>query len=253
MIKRSAASQDERGGRMRRQIMWVLFLYLGGVTCASAQTANIIPPIEAIIAGMALARAENQARFRTYIVTRDYMLFGKERAKTKSQVTADVSLVPPTTKKYTILKAKGAGFGETVVSRMLKSEVEIAKDCASTDFSPDNYDFRFILVESLGGQRCYLLELIPKRKDKNLLLGKIWVDAGTYLPQRIEGEPAKTPSWWLRRLHMELSFGEVGGMWLQTALEATAVVRILGPHTIVSRDVKYQLNDPVVAIQLQHQ
>jgi len=36
-------------------------------------------------------------------------------------------------------------------------------------------------------------------------------------------------------------------MWLQTALEATATVRILGPHTMVSRDVKYQLGEEVVA------
>ena len=115
---------------------------------------------------MALARAENQARFRSYIVTRDYELFGKERAKTKSQVTADISFVPPATKKYTIQKAIGASFGETLVRRMLKSEVEIAKDYASTDFSPENYDFRFILEENTGGQRRYVLELLPKKRQE---------------------------------------------------------------------------------------
>jgi Outer membrane lipoprotein-sorting protein len=236
---------------MSQRIMWVLFLYLGGAACTSAQTASTIPPIEAIIAGMTLARAENQAHFRSYIVTRDYELFGKEREKTKSHVIADISFVPPATKNYTIQKAIGTSFGETIVRRMLKSEVEIAKDYASTDFSPDNYDFRFILEENIGGQRCYLLELTPKRNDNNLMQGKIWVDAGTYLPQRIEGEPVKTPSWWLRRLHIELSYGKVGGMWLQTALEATATVRILGPHTMVSRDVKYQLSELVAADHLQ--
>ena len=238
---------------MRQQIMWGIFFYLSGAAFTSAQTASTVPSIKDIIASMTLARAENQARFRSYIVTRDYELFGKERTKTKSQVTVEISFVPPSTKKYTIQNAIGASFGETLVHRMLKSEVEIAKDYASTDFSPENYDFRFLLEEITGGQRLYVLELLPKRKDKNLLQGKIWVDAGTYLPQRIEGEPVKTPSWWLRRLHIELSFSEVGGMWLQTALEATATVRILGPHTIVSRDVKYQLSDLVAVTQLQRQ
>jgi hypothetical protein len=238
---------------MWHRIIGVLFLYLCGAACALAQTASAIPPIEAIIAGMALARAENQARFRSYIVTRNYELFGKEREKAKSHVIADISFVPPATKKYTIQKANGTRFGMTIVRRMLMSEVEIARDYALTDFSPSNYDFRFIIEENAGGQRCYLLELLPKRKDKNLLQGKIWVDASTYLPQRIEGEPLKTPSWWLRRLHIELSYGEVGGMWLQTALEATAAVRILGPHTMVSRDVKYQLSDLVANAHLQRQ
>jgi hypothetical protein len=228
----------------------VLFLYLGVATCASAQTGSVIPPIEGIIAGMAQARAENQARFRSYIVTRDYMLFGKERSKTKSRVIADISFVPPATKTYTIQKTNGTGFGETIVRRMLMSEVEIAKDYTSTDFSRENYDFRFILEENVGGRRCYVLELLPRRKDKNLLQGKIWVDAGTYLPRRVEGSPIKTPSWWLRSLRFELSYGEVGGMWLQTALEATATVRVFGPHAMVSRDVKYQLDDQVVAAHL---
>jgi hypothetical protein len=235
---------------MRQRIIGLLFFYLGVATCASAQTERIIPPIEGIIAGMALARAENQARFRAYIVTRDYKLFGKEKSKTRSQVIADISFVPPATKTYTIQQVNGTGFGETIVRRMLMSEVEIAKDYTSTDFSTDNYDFRFILEENVGGRRCYVLELLPRRKDRNLLTGKIWVNAGTYLPQRIEGAPIKTPSWWLRSLRFELSYGEVSGMWLQTALEATATVRILGPHTMVSRDVKYQLGDQVVAAQL---
>jgi hypothetical protein len=237
---------------MRQRIMGLLFLCLGGAACASAQTASIIPPIEDIITGMVLARAENQAHFRSYIVTRDYELFGKERAKTKSHVIAEISFIPPATKKYTIQKAAGTSFGETIVRRILTSEVEIALDYTSTDFSPDNYDFHFLIAENAGGRRCYVLELLPKRKDTNLLQGKIWVDTVTYLPQRIEGEPVKTPSWWLQRLHIELGYGEVSGMWLQTALKASATVRILGPHTMVSHDVKYQLSDQVAADHLQH-
>jgi len=231
---------------MHPKYMWAILLCLGLAAGARAQSANMAPPMELIIAGMAQARAENQARFRPYIVTRDYQLFGRERTKTKVHLMADISFVPPATKKYAIQKAEHTGFGQTIVRRMLTSEVEIAKDYAATDFSPENYDLRFIHEENVGEQRCYLLELFPKRKGKNLMRGKIWVDANTYLPRRIVGEPVKTPSWWLRSLRIELNYSEVGGMWLQTDLEATAIVRILGPHTMVARDVKYQLSDLVV-------
>jgi hypothetical protein len=245
----TAGSKLDWLGRASTATAFVALLAIGQCTAQNpvGVPPNTTPPIEAIIAGMARARAENQRRFRSYVVTRDYKLFGNERSKTKVHLMADISFVPPATKKYTIQKADGAGFGETIVRRMLMSEVEIAKDYASTDFSPDNYDLRFIHEGNVGGQRCYVLELLPKRKNKNLLQGNIWVDAGTYLPRHIEGEPVKTPSWWLRRLRIELDYGEVGGMWLQTALEATAVVRILGPHTIIARDVKYELSDLVVA------
>ena len=45
------------------------------VACASAQTESSAPTVETITARMAQARAENQVRFRPYIVTRDYKLF----------------------------------------------------------------------------------------------------------------------------------------------------------------------------------
>jgi len=55
----------------------------------------------------------------------------------------------------------------------------------------------------------------------------------------------KAPSWWVRDVRIALRYGDVGGMWLQTASEATARVRILGPCTMVSRDVKYKITELV--------
>jgi outer membrane lipoprotein-sorting protein len=229
---------------VRQQSSCLLFLVVV-VSCASAQTESTVPTVETIIARMAQARADNRARFRSYIVTRDYKLFGKEREKTESQVTADVIFDPPDFKKYTIQQTSGAGLGEKIVRRMLESEVEVTKDYSSTDISPDNYDFRFIREEDVSGQRSYVLELLPRRKDKNLLRGNIWVDANTYLLRRTEGEPAKRTSWWLRDVRIALLYGYVSGMWLQTASESTAKVRILGQYTMVSRDVKYKISELV--------
>src|SRR6185503_15182175 len=107
------------------------------------------------------------------------------------------------------------------------------------------YDFRLVREEEIGGQRCYVLELQPRRKDKRLLRGSIWVDASTYLLRRTEGEPAKGVSWWLRDEHITFIYGDVNGMWLQIASESTANVRILGQYTMVSRDVDYKIGDPV--------
>ena len=231
---------------LRQQTSWLLFLYLvAAMASASAQTGSSIPTAETIIASMAQARAENRARLRPYIVTREYKLYGRERQATKSEVVADVSFVPPDSKEYTIQQINGSGLGKMIIGRMLEKEVEVTKDYGATDISPDNYDFRFIREEEVSGQRCYVLELLPRRKDKNLLRGNIWVDANTYLLRRTEGQPAKAPSWWVRDVRIALRYGDVGGMWLQTASEATAHVRILGPCTMVSRDVKYKITELV--------
>jgi hypothetical protein len=236
----------ERMAAMRPQTLWLPFICLVGMAaCASAQTAEIPPTVETILARMAEARSDNETSFRPYTVTRDYKLFGKEREKTRAQVIADVIFVPPDSKNYSIQMANGTGFGERLVRRMLANEVEIAKDFSATDFSPDNYDFRFIREENVNSQSCYVLELIPKRKEKHLIRGTLWVDAGTYLLRRAEGAPAKSPSWWIRNPRIVLLYGDFGGMWLQTGLEGTANVRIFGPFTIVSSDVKYEIDEVV--------
>jgi hypothetical protein len=222
-------------------------LFLGLVvvgTGASAQTGGIVPTVETIIARMVQARTDNRASFRSYIVTRDYRLFGKDRNNSKSQVIADVTFVPPGFKKYAIQRTQGSRLGEKIVRRMLKGEAEITKEYSSTDISMANYDFRFIGAESLGDQLTYKLELLPRRKDPYLLRGNIWVDAKTYLLRRSEGEPAdKSPSWWLRNVRIELAYGDVDGMWLQTASEATVNVRIFGRYTMVTRDLAYKIGD----------
>jgi hypothetical protein len=212
---------------------------------ASAQTGNSAPPAETIIARLAQARAENRVRLRPYTVTRDYKLFGKDKSTAKSEVIADVVFVPPDSKKYTIEETNGSGLGQILVRRMLANEAEVAKDYVATDISADNYDFRFLREADASGQHCYVLELLPRRIERHLLHGNIWVDANTYLLRRMEGKPAQPPSWWVRDVSVTFVYGDVGGMWLQTATEAAADVRILGHTTMVSRDVKYQITELV--------
>src|SRR5206468_3467301 len=72
--------------------------------------------------------------------------------------------------------------------------------------------------------------------------------AETYHPLKIEGEPAKSPSWWVKSVKLSLTFGPVGDMWLQTGTQAVANVRLLGQHTMIARDVNYQLPIQVAAL-----
>ena len=230
----------------RQQAGWLLFLYLvAGMARASPQTGNSVATAETIVARMAQARAENRARLRPYIVTRNYKLFGKDESKAKSEVIADVAFIPPDSKKYTIEETNGSGLGQILVRRMLANEAEVTRDYVATDLSADNYNFRFIREADASGQRCYVLEVLPRRIERHLLHGDIWIDANTYLLRRFAGELAKPPSWWVRDVNVTFVYGDVGGMWLQTATEAAADVRILGRTTMVSRDVKYKIPELV--------
>ena len=227
-----------------RQIEWSVLIFLAStVACASAQTESPVLT-ENIIAQMAQAGEDNHSHFRPYVVTVDYKLFGKEAVVPASEVIAELAFLPPYLKSYAIRDVIGIHIGERIVRRMLEGQMAFAKDSGSTDISQDNYNFRFIREDDVNGHHCYVLELLPRRKSKNLLHGNIWVDAKTYLLHRVEGEPVKSSSWWLEDVRIVLLFGYVGEMWMQTSSESTADVRIVGQYKMISQVVSYQIDQP---------
>jgi len=218
-----------------------LLLSLAAVAWA-ADPVNTLPSTESIVAHLREARAHNRAQLRPYQVVRDYQLFGKEQ-KRKSEVTAYIDYVPPDVQNFTLERNNGVNIGEVIVRKILESEQEILTNQGATDVSPANYSFRLLRKDVLNRQPCYVLELHPRRKDSKLLDGLMWVDASSYMILRMEGEPARAPSWWVHDIHVALEFREVHGMWLQTALRSTANVRLLGQHTLVSHDVEYKMGE----------
>ena len=236
----------ERSLLARTRIPLLVLLNFAGLGAAASYGQNAIPTVDLILLRMARARTNNQARLRPYSVTRHYRLVGSQE-QTRSEVVADVSFVPPAFKQFVIQKSSGIGLGERIVRQMLEHETDIVKNNSATDMTSANYDFRFLREEELSGQPCYVLQMLPRRSDKTLLRGQIWVDSLTYLLRRTEGEPGKAPSWWLRNARIVLVYGEVEGMWLQTASESTADVRFLGRHTMLSRDVRYQVSELVAS------
>jgi hypothetical protein len=211
-----------------------------------AATAERTPELVTILRRIREVTLANRARSRPYVVTRNYRLFGGNAQRPDSEVIAEISFVPPATKTYTIQKASGSERGENVVRRILNKETEMAGD-DSSHLTLENYDFAFLGRETLNGRPCFVLGLTPKRKSTELVLGNAWVDAETYQIHRIQGKPAKNPSWWLKEVELTLEFGEVDGMWLHNATEAVAEVRLFGRRTLVSRSLDYQTAREVAA------
>jgi hypothetical protein len=230
--------------RIRQQIAWSVLLFLTAAVARGSAQTETPTSTENIIARMTQAEQHNHSHFQPYVVTRDYKLFEKVATVPTSEVVADLTFVPPYLKSYAIRYTHGTSMGESIVRRMLEGEMAFAKDSGSTGISKGNYDFRFIRDEDINGQHCYVLALLPRRRAKNLLRGSIWVDTNTYLIHRVEGEPVKSSSWWLRDVRITLQFGYIGEMWTQTSSESTADVRIVGEFKMISQDVSYQIDQP---------
>ncbi len=113
---------------------------------------------------------------------------------------------------------------------------------STSDISHNNYDFVFLQQEKLGDVPTYLLRMIPKRKEKDLLNGLVWVDTRTFRIQRIEGTPTKKPSWWIKSLYITLQYTDLHGLWLPTYMRAGAAVRVAGSYLLTGEDVALQLS-----------
>jgi len=194
--------------------------------------------LDAIVLRMEREQVQNRLRTQAYTVEREYQLLGDDD-KLLSQVTAAVSYQPPKTKDYSIQAASGSGQGKKLVRKVLEHERATARTPEAAEVSRRNYRFRLLRSERLDGQDCFVLALEPLREDKNLIAGEAWVDQKTFLLRRVEGTPAKSPSWWLKDVRVTMSYAPVGegDVWLQTATFAEAKVRFFGRRALASRNV----------------
>ncbi len=227
---------------MIRRLSLYLLILLRGVGTSYAADRSAVPNVETIVQRMAQARTDNLAILRAYTVKRNYTLVGKDPQDTQARVMVQISFTPPSAKKFVIQESSGTRFGERAVRQMLENETAIVKNHDSTEMSLANYEFHLLREDLCGAKRCFVLSITPRRKDKTLLVGQIWVDAATYLLHRTEGAPAKGPSWWLRDSSIIFTYGDVDGMWLQTASESKADVRFVGRYTMYSRDIEYAVS-----------
>ncbi len=186
---------------------------------------------------MQQAQTESRDRSVAYTETREYQLSASGSQKPDSKVVAEVNFVPPAGKEYTIVQTQGSDRGANVVRKVLDRESHMAGQTDQHAITPSNYDLTLLGREALDGRDCYVLQLIPKRREVDLVRGKAWVDAASFRILRIEGETAKSPSWWIKNLQVTLNYGELNGVWVQNSTHAVADVRLIGTHVLNSRDV----------------
>ena len=186
---------------------------------------------------------ENPAHSRPYEVTREYKVFRGSDTQPSSEVMAQINFVPPNQKTYKITQSRGNSRGEKIVRDLLDQEIEAAKKTNCSDISRGNYDFVFLRQENFGLIPEYVLAIVPKRKDKYLLRGQIWLDATTFRIRRIEGLPAKSPSFWIKNIHVTLQFAKLGDMWIPISFDAIGSVRLLGAFTFSGLNI--QAPEPV--------
>jgi hypothetical protein len=225
----------------------IIFLAtLASSSQAPARPAELKPPdLNLILQRLEEVQHQDPAQSRPYEVTREYKVFRGYDKQPTSEVMAQINFVPPDMKTYKITQARGNFRGEKIVRELLDRETESAKRGHGSEISPANYDFVFLRQEVFGVVPEYVLRIVPKRKDRYLLRGQIWVDASTFHIRRIEGIPAKSPSFWIKDIHITLQYAELNGMWIPISFDAIATVRLLGQYSLAGLNIRAPTSYPL--------
>jgi hypothetical protein len=203
-----------------------------------AQETKVAPPnLNSILDSLERTGEQNPALAEPHEVMREYKVFHGDDPKPISDVTTQITFTPPDVKTFKITDAQGSATGKKIVSAILEQEVASAKEGHQRDISRANYNFVFLREQNFGVVPEYVLHVIPKRREKGLLVGDIWVDAKTYRVRQIMGVPLKTPSFWVKDLHITVQFAAVNQMWLPVFVDAIATVRFLGIYTLSGLDL----------------
>jgi hypothetical protein len=206
--------------------------------CCPVAQAQTTSSTDAIVASMARAYAENRTHLRPYVLTRRYLVL--KSGQQKSKIIAAIVYLPSQANTFEIRESTG-GKAEGVVRKLLEKEMQLARDFQAVGFNIANYEFQLLGEESVAGAECYVLAIHPKRKSKDLLDGKIWVDKGLSLVRRVQGRPVKPPSWWVKEVSFTVDYGSLEGMWLQIGSSGEANVRFAGKYTLSSQKIAFAL------------
>jgi len=123
-----------------------------------------------------------------------------------------------------------------VIEPLLVAERDSARTGVrvQTDISGRNYEFR--LLEFDQETSSYVFEAFPRNPGKYNFRGKVWIDAPSHGIRRIEGEPARAPSFWVRKTRFVHEYARFGEFWLPVRNHTEVQLRIFGRSAL---DIEY--------------
>ena len=225
-----------------KNAFFTLVIMIYAARIASAQTSDPLPSAEDVVAKMMQFDAQRQSELTGYTAIRHYAAMNKKR---HAEMLVRVSCDRSGAKQFTIVSEEGSGsIRKHVLHKLLSEETEASRrgTRASTRLIPDNDEFQMVGRETLETGPAYVMSVVPKTQNKYLINGKIWVDANDYSIVRIEGQPAKNPSFWVRSVHFVHTYQKEGQFWFASSTRTTSEIRIFGESELTIENSDYTLN-----------
>jgi hypothetical protein len=213
--------------------------FLAALTTTTVRAQQ--PDAAAVIHGI---DASVQARFDSiaeFTVTEHYAVYrGKDAAKPMAEMTVKTLYKRDEGKSYTILSQSGPDIVKKMAFSSLLDNEKHINDPATREaswFISANYEMKLRPggPQMLDGRECFVLDITPKHKAPNLIVGTMWVDAKDESLVKIQGMASKSPSIWAGPTQMMRQYVNINGYAMATHARAESSSFLFG-QTVVTID-----------------
>jgi hypothetical protein len=221
----------------------ILLLLPRGATAAEINQSSPLTAVEVIQRMLELDKARRFA-LQQYTSNRRYVADNRKFNK-HAEVAVREKYVYPGKKEFETLSETGSDYiRRKVISKLIDAEQDSAQNDNrdQTRITPENYKFELLGTEEQEGHPCFLIAVIPNHSKKYLMKGRIWVHQEDFAIVRMEGSPAKNPSFWTRKVEFTRRYQKHGPFWLPASIESESEVLIAGKSSL-----KIEYSDYVIA------
>jgi hypothetical protein len=218
------------GSDLKRTLIALLLIFCCGKPLLHAAPASM--SLDQLLVQMAQQDAQRASSLRVYECTRKYRLaysgfFGSRSA----EMVVKVRYQAPDTQEFVIVSESGS---EILRNRVLHKIIEAEKEAfrpenrVKTALNASNYHFAVTGFETAGAGPSYVLSAEPITPSKFLFRGRVWVDADSFAVERVEAEPAKNPSFWIKQNLIKETYSPVNHIWLPTQMSTLSNIKLGG-------------------------
>jgi hypothetical protein len=162
----------------------------------------------------------------------------------KAEESGQMEYHAPDEKKFVMTSESGSGLVRRMaLNPLIGSEIEAAsgKQRHDSSITPANYTFEVLGEQQVGPYKCFLVRAVPKRVDKYLFEGEVWIDTQDYAIVRIAGHPAKKLSFWIERADFVRQYQNIDGFWLPQKDETFVQVKMYGQKVLTIDHQSYKI------------
>lgn len=228
--------------------LFLILAWSGSVRAQSSISPEIVEPrlnLTQVMDKLIEKNAERKDALEKYQNRRYYSLdYTGFPTSLHAEMVVDMIYDAPGTKQFKIISQSGPDW---IIDRILKRLLEAEQEAQTEEnrqrvaLDNNNYNFSGLEHQDAPDNCSYVVAVEPKIPSKLLFRGRIWVDNRDFAVCRLEAEPSKNPSFWIKKTDIHHSYLKIGDFWLPSENKSVSVIRGGGHAVLTIKYLNYEI------------